>query len=59
MDAISLNVSLRVCLQVLNVAAKVKNLTQKYRMVKLLVYICVTNCFGVLVADQLLQLYKW
>ena len=40
MDTISLNVSLRVCLQVLNVAANVKNLIHKYRMVKLLVYMC-------------------
>ena len=40
MDTISLNASLRVCLQVLNVVAKVKNLIHKYRMVKLLVYMC-------------------
>ena len=40
MDTTSLNMSLRVCLQVLNMAATVKNLTHKYMMVKLLVYMC-------------------
>ena len=41
MDTISLiNMSLRVCLQVLNVESTVNNLTHKYRMVKLVVYMC-------------------